>query len=246
MKARSTHPGFLGIPCILAFWGLVGGCAAARTETARPAPELQVKNTPGSTAKPVLQGRIADERGRAVPDATVILFSGVATRWESMRTKTDADGHYRFDPVQVGSLTQDDKSKDWSYYIGVRLEHPEFTSADGLSWWDLVVPTEPGTVATRDWVMTPGGTLEGILISGANDCALPGVGLRIMIPDPRDGTRFLRYTTTDNEGRFRESGLFPGEYMIDRNDHPYPVVGHATVAAGRTSSTRLTLNVAGG
>ncbi len=241
MRTYATLSGFLGVSITLAILGLVGGCAASRTESAAPILELQVKSTPGSTAKPVLQGRIVDEQGRPVPDTTIILYSGLATRWESMRTKTDANGRYRFDPVQTGSLTQVDKSKNWSYYIGVRLEHPTYTSADGLSWWDIAVPTEPGTVATRDWVMTAGGTLEGTLISAENGQPLPQTNLRIMIPLPNGGTKYIRYATTDDSGHFRETGLFPGEYTIDRNAHPYPVVGHATVAANQTTTARLTL-----
>lgn len=63
--------------------------AKAETATEKPAPADAVEQ------KPALSGRIVDDRGEPVTDATVEISPSQAGR--SSEAKTDADGRYRFD-----------------------------------------------------------------------------------------------------------------------------------------------------
>jgi 5-hydroxyisourate hydrolase-like protein (transthyretin family) len=188
----------------------------------------------------VLTGRIHDDRGRPVPGVTVRLYGGFATRWEQQRAVSDAHGVYRFDALQSGSMIKDEATGRWDSYVGVTLEHPTLAPDDGRSWRDIRVPGEPGYGFVRDFTMTPGGSVAGV-VSGADGKPAAGLGLRIYIPN-RDGSaaEFLRYATTDGEGRFRETGLYAGRYVIDVNGNGYPKIGQMRVDAGGETAASLT------
>lgn len=203
---------------------VLAGCARQKTAPAAPGP--------------VLQGRIVDSRGDAVPGVRVTLWGGLATRLKGQQTTTDSDGRYQFQPLETGAQILDEPSGRWDLYTGMTLEHAAMTSADGESWWDVRVSSEPGTVFTRDFTMIPGGTVEGTLTSRGTGQAIPGAGLRIQ--HKKNG--FLRYATTDAFGRFRETALFPGEYTVDLNSPQgrYPVLGSFTIPeSGGATSTAL-------
>ena len=47
---------------------------------------------PATARGPALQGRIADEAGRPLRGAKIILYGGMATRWKIADAETDAQG----------------------------------------------------------------------------------------------------------------------------------------------------------
>ena len=171
---------------------------------------------------PALQGRIVDEAGRPLAGAKVILYGGLATRWEVARAESDADGRYRFDALQTN-------------HVGVRIEHPTHVEADGRSWRDVHIPPD----GTLDLKLVPAGRIEGTLKDAKTGEPLRKLELRIMTPvgSHGHGSTFHVYATTDEKGWFRSLGLFPGEYDVEVNSSTldYPVVGRARVAPGATT-----------
>ena len=94
------------------------------------------------------------------------------------------------------------------------------------------MPRIRGHEHVRDFTMTLGGTLAGEILDAASNAPLQGVGVRILSPSATNAA-YLRYSTTDVDGRFRETALPAGKYLIDRNGkNPYPQLGKVTIAAG--------------
>ena len=205
---------------------------ASRSETPAPRSSAHATTSAVKTARsgPVLEGTILTEAGDPVEGVDVILYGGLATRWEIGRTRTGRAGQYRFAPVPGGGMVQNE-DKSWDYFIGVRIEHPNLCSADGLSWWDVRVPAREAAVVRQDFSMIPGATLDAQLIDEQSQTPLAGVPLRVSSPS-RDAVRFSRYVETDADGRIELTDLAPGPYIVDINDpeRRFPSVGDFTIA----------------
>ena len=113
---------------------------------------------------PILEGRIATQAGEPVEGVVVTLFGGMATRWKVGETTTDADGLYRFDPLDVGTPMRGENGAPGAIAVGVQIHHPEFVSADGAWWWDLRVPAVEGQVTRLDFQVRSAGSLLGVLL----------------------------------------------------------------------------------
>lgn len=182
---------------------------------------------------------MTDESGRPVPDVRVVLFAGFATRWRVAETRTDAQGHYEFNPMCYGSMIRKEASDRWDYYVGIQIEHATRVSVDGRSWWDLTVSSASGAVTRFDLTLIPAGTVEGV-VRDADTGAPRSVDMRLYLQPPGD---FLRYVTTDAHGAFHQSALFPGHYVADLNEPSleYPVIGEFDVRAERTTRVNWTV-----
>src|SRR5690606_5778719 len=103
---------------------VVGGVLATVAAAARwqPADGAAAPGAPEALG-PVLTGRVVDENGAAVPGVKIQLYSGLATRWEGQSTTTDADGVYRFEPLEIGSMgwRGEGENREAFYYVGVRI-----------------------------------------------------------------------------------------------------------------------------
>jgi beta-lactamase regulating signal transducer with metallopeptidase domain len=167
--------------------------------------------------------------GKPVAGVKVLLYGGIATRWEIARTETDANGSYGFENL-AGSVTSD--GKESSYYIGVQFVHPSLVPADGKSWRDVTVSTKPGTAEKLNLELADGGFIEGN--------ARRNVGIRMYIPAKagvrRGSTLFHAYASADAQGRFHSPPLFPGQYFVEENAGDYPLVGEVKVEAGKTTT----------
>lgn len=183
-----------------------------------------------AAAGPILAGRIVDEQGQPVPGVRVTTWGGFATRFKGSETVTDADGSYRFEPVQVCSVLEAAQGRPAAFFVGLQIRHPTLASTDGHSWWDVQVPIVAGQVTRQDFTMTPGGGIEGWLTEADTGRPLAKKGVRLSSPGPKHST-YYRYTETDDEGHFVETGLYPGHYVIDLNQVKpwYPVVGEVEV-----------------
>lgn len=190
-------------------------------------------------AAPALQGRITDEAGRPLRGAKVIHYGGMATRWKIAEAETDVDGRYRIDSVQ-STTVQDAKTGRSDQYVGVRVEHPTHVEADGRSRRDLRIPGNAGHVETLDLKLTPAGRIVGLLNDPRTGRPLAKLDLRIMTPagSHGHGVTFQTYATTDDRGRFRSAGLFPGEYDVEANSTTldYPRLGRLTVEPGKETT----------
>lgn len=207
---------------------------AAAGDPASSDPSVAAVAASNRPAQPnvVLTGTCTDEKGRPVSGVHIILYGGFATRWQDAETTTGSDGVYRFDPMTHGSMILEEPSQRWDLFVGMRIEHATMASADGLSWWDVTVPTIPGNVMHKDFRLVPGGTISGVLRERGSDRPLE-LDMRLYTGSDH-AMQYYRYAKTDENGRFRETALFPGHYTVDLNSvNPwYPVVGEFDVRAG--------------
>lgn len=188
------------------------------------------------SAPMTLQGRITEAAtGKPVPNVTVRIYGGFATRWLTGSTTTDADGRYHFDHPS-GSLIESKSAGHWDVYIGMQIDHPNLCSADGESWWDVTIPYDSKSF-TRDFKLVPGGKLIGTVNNQLGE-GEPNLELAISSKDKR----FFVYATTGSNGQFVTPTLFPGnDYSIVVNDPKlkYPQLATAQVRAGQTSPIEL-------
>jgi protocatechuate 3,4-dioxygenase beta subunit len=212
------------VEMVAAVLWMVAGAAAA--EVAAPP-----KEAPAAKLA-VLTGTLRDQDGRPVAGATVALYGGLATRWKQQEAVTDANGIYRFDPLESGAYMMNDDGSFRAFYVGMRLEHPTHISADGNSWWDVEVPGTAGHVEVKDFVMTPGGFVRGAILDPVSG---GGARLDLRVYCETEGRHFLDYVTTDEAGAFLTKPLAPGLYKVDANEPKlnYPVLGEVVVAAGK-------------
>lgn len=188
-----------------------------------------------------LVGRITDEAGNPVENVKVQLYSGLATRWPGQAAVTDAQGEYRVEKLETGAMTMDEQSGRWDYYVGMRLEHPEFVPADGSTWLDITVPTVAGTEFRQDFTMTRGGTIDMTLATAAGR-GLGDFEVRLMRMEGENqvGTE---YATTDRKGHFITPALFPGEWSVQWNwgAANYAELARVTVEPGKGAERTVKL-----
>ena len=224
----------------LAFYGL----AASADEPLKAASPSQ--KPPDAPKGPALQGRITDETGKPLSGAKLILYGGMATRWKIAEAESDADGRYRFESIQ-SSMIMDEKKHRWDQSVGVRVEHPTHVEADGRSWRDIRIPGVADHVETLDLKLTLAGHIDGLLKDARTGEPLKKLDLRIMTPTKSHGhgSTFHAYATTDDQGRFRSIGLFPGEYVVEANSTTldYPVIGQVKVEAGKASPAAFSVSL---
>ena len=180
-----------------------------------------------------LVGRVIDKSGAPVAGVRIELFGGLATRFKGQSAVTDADGRYRFDPLETGA------GRPGMLNPGMRLSHPQFVAADGKDWWDVEVPC--GQDVVKDFAMVRGGSVKGELRFGEGGWILRAFDLRLI---SSDGQR-TAYATTDNRGEFVTEALFPGEYEVQWNEPiaSYAPITSVTVGAGSQTSFGATIRV---
>lgn len=191
--------------------------------------------------RPRLHGRVVDENGLGLPGVTLQPYSGIATRFACEKVVTDAGGNFVVSTAKCGTPMWSFETDARRVIVGITFQDTTYACVDGLSWWDVEITNEPGIVHPREFVMAPGGTIEGKLVDAATGEPL-ALGLRLYTGEAR-ATRFFRYAESDARGEFREQGLAPGEYTIDANgaDGLYPVLGHCTVRAQESARVELRL-----
>ncbi len=211
---------------------LIGGCATtAPTTSKNDASTASVAET-----RTILGGSVTDSDGRPVAGAKVTAYGGLATRWRVGETTTDTNGHYCFDPFPGGAMFRNEGTGNWDYYVGLTIDHADFASADGNSWWDITCKS--GQETRKDFRMQKAGAVEGRLLE-LNGTPMANVGMRFQSPSQKN-VKFLRYATTRADGSFREIGLAPGEFVADINHHPYPITGRFRISPGQV--TRIDLH----
>lgn len=157
-----------------------------------------------------------------VPNAKVVLYGGIATRWKVAECVTDVRGQYRFENVNAD-------------FLGVQIEHEKLVPADGKSWRDIDV--EFGKLLQLDVPLTAGGYVTGQLLD-ENNQPRANLSIRIMRTAPgfsKGSTDFIAYARTDATGHFTSEPLHPGIYVIEENAQPYPVLAKVEVRANETT-----------
>lgn len=162
------------------------------------------------------------ENNQPVPNAKVMLYGGIATRWKVAERVTDERGQYRFENV-IGE------------FLGVQVKHEKVVPADGNSWRDISV--EYGKLVRLDIPLTSGGFVTGQLLD-ENKQPRANLNIRIMRTSPgfrKGSTDFLAYAKTDATGQFTSEPLHSGTYVIEENAQPYPELAKVEVRANETT-----------
>lgn len=163
------------------------------------------------------------ENNHPVPNARIILYGGLDTRWKIAEGLTDERGYYRFENV-FGEL------------IGFQVKHEKLVPSDGNNWRDIA-DLKFGTSHRLDLQMIPGGYISGQLRDN-DEKPRAELPIRIMKIEPgieKGSSNFVVYATTDVNGTFTSEPLPPGSYEIQENQNGYPVLGNVTVVANQTA-----------
>lgn len=191
-----------------------------------------------ASGRPVLRGRLTDDRGQPVEGVRVITYGGMATRFKGQETTSDKDGQFRFDPLSTGNPIASDDYEDVRLVTGVVFEHESLVPADATSWRDISIPRDEGELVL-DLTMTPGGTVEGEFKDARSGEPLADATMIISNTffnrDKVPG--FWRYLSTDDKGRFNSGPLFPGRYVIEYGRRK---IGDVTIRANQTTTVKLT------
>ncbi len=200
---------------------------------------------PAKPGSPNLVGNVSDSQGRPVAGVKIQLYGGFATRWPMQSTITDQRGDYVFKPLKSGGTLISEGSEFNTLMVGMQLEHPDYCSSDGKSWWDESVPTIQGHNHVRNFTVVPGGTLSGYVGHTQSKQPCVELDLRIMSPSASN-SQYLRYVTTDDKGNFVATGLPAGQYVIDVNEPKvgYPELGTVWISAGVITEERLVFDSA--
>lgn len=183
----------------------------------------------------ILQGWIVDENDKPLQGVKVTLWSGVATRWRGQETVTDGSGEYFFDPVKSGAALLGRK-----LMVGVTLTHHTHASSDGKAWWDVTMSSENRKVEVKNFKMTRGADIAGFVVRKDTGEPIADLDLRILLGQGKQSGG-IRYATTDQQGRFSETALFPGQYEVQVNGGGFKVLGTVKLEPGRCTETRLLL-----
>ncbi|MCP5022742.1 MAG: carboxypeptidase regulatory-like domain-containing protein [bacterium] len=104
---------------------------------------------------PVIVGVVTHPDGHALAGIPVTSHSGLATRFPSDSTHTDAEGRFRIE--KINCTQQRDEDGIWRAFVGIcvgsvrsDLNPPEF-----LPWKDVHVEMSPGNVVHVDFVFDP-------------------------------------------------------------------------------------------
>ena len=131
---------------------LLASCSAPESEPTEAAPEAW--DSP-SDQGPVLIGTVRSPDGAPLANVQVRTHGGLATRWVLQTTRTDAEGRFRFDPVQgqpLGTTFGEAPQLMIGLCVGsVRNANPP----EYLPWRDLTVTNRPGIVERADFSFDP-------------------------------------------------------------------------------------------
>lgn len=124
--------------------------------------------------------------------------------------------------------------------VGVTLSHPTHACSDGKSWWDVTMANENRNVEVKNFKMTRGADIAGFVVRKETGEPIADLDLRIQLGQG-DQPGYARYATTDQQGRFSETALFPGQYQVQVNGGGFNALGTVKLEPGRCTETRLLL-----
>lgn len=181
---------------------------------------------------PVLEGRIRDAVGRAIPQVRVELWSSGRRSGMVGETWTDSRGIYRFAPCPFGTAVRNRERNRTDHGHALRIYHPRYASADGRNRWLLTVPNIDGRITRRNFSMVPAGGIKARIVA-PHSLEPQHLSLRLY----NEERTFTRYFTSDSSGVFEQEGLHPGEYLIDVNSgrFRYPLIGKVVVSQNLTT-----------
>jgi protocatechuate 3,4-dioxygenase beta subunit len=162
---------------------------------------INLPNTQRGTS--IVAGRVVDTSGRSIPNAIVLLALAADDTGRGLTASTDSAGNFRITDVPAGTF-------------GIGAIAPGFPAA---LQHQGPTPT-PMPLEVKDGSLTDGVVLtmrRGAVISGAltDEYGDPVVGtVTVAGPYRSESGVSGRSITTDARGRYRMTGLEPGEYLL--------------------------------
>ncbi len=169
-----------------------------------------------------LRGRVVDSTQQPLANFSVVAFRDAKGVGE---TKTDAEGRFAFDSLELASLT---------LRVGV-------APGGGAKQTRLTVLTVPDVIPPRDdlLLVVPDDKLPSVTLLGrvtrADGAPAIGASVRIGGADARG----VVDTSVDANGAFRLSQVLPGSYWISVHDADHPTLQFGQRALAPHSTTDL-------
>jgi hypothetical protein len=189
--------------------------ASAQDASSPPAPAVESKPDESTLS---LSGTVINSlTGEPIHRAVVSLQSGQA----SFSTFSDSSGHFEFTGLPEGRAF-------------LNAARPGFGANryPGFSGTTVQVTHTTTPVVLK---IAPDGTISGKLTSRDGQ-PLEGYTLRLISPSSMGGLRrwsFSSQSTTDDEGRFRMTGLFPDTYYLELEQNQATTLSQRGVANAR-------------
>jgi hypothetical protein len=184
---------------------LLAACsAAAQTQAPNTKPEAGSVVTTGS-----ITGRVTDENGQPLPNATVFVRAAGAQQRAQM-VATDREGAFRFSGLDNLPYTL---SVSTPAYVSPPREPSGATS-----------PAKTYRIGdTANFTLIRGGAVTGAVVN-ANGEPLVGISVRVQMVRDTDGriirTGYRNEAATDDRGIYRVYGLPTGTYVVMAGGSP--------------------------
>lgn len=202
-------------------------------------PQNSTTSVPARSEVWIVEGRVVDDTGKAVPDADIHVSSGMGTLMGTGQGKTGVDGHYRVTFGPGFLMAQKDRPGALQAAI-VQVRKTGYTeknlgeAGDRQMAWELTAqqlaggwqpgPEKtflPGKPLNIDFVLVPAATIHGTLIDKNGQ---PIADRHIVLTGDRlrPGSSLYAAARTDAQGRFTfedVSTQHAWSFSIDKSPH---------------------------
>jgi protocatechuate 3,4-dioxygenase beta subunit len=222
-----------------AFLAEAPGYARTYTATYAPVNKDRIRLTPAAT----LTGTVKDEVGKPVEGCTVVVQA--AFNWYFDRTRTDADGHYRFEglPARGWDMSGWGQAREGDGSYAMALDSPEHAVRQ------IMVLLAPREVKILDIVALPAVTVEVSVIDKRTGGPVPeirilGASDAMPVEAVTDANGVATVSTPPGRFQVRIVGAPPGLYLL--GEAQVPEARYQGNVTGRASKIILTMPPIGG
>jgi hypothetical protein len=200
----------------------------ATTITAGQQPEPTKANGTG-----LIAGRVVDAvAGQPLADASVQISAGSPT-WARRDVSSDAQGRFEIRDMPAGTFLLSARKTGYGYQTSYGSRFPDDAA---IQWFDLADGEAARDITLRVWRFA---SVSGRVVDAAG-APVYGVGVQACRIAVVAGRRLLepgRSASTDRDGVYHLSGLFPSRFLIAVPSVPMD----ATPAFGGTGAVQATL-----
>jgi hypothetical protein len=186
-----------------------------------------------ATGTGLIAGRVVDAvSGQSLADASVQISAGSPT-WPPRDVFGDAQGRFEIRDMPAGTFWLSARKTGYGYQTSYGSRFPDDVA---IQWFDLADGEAARDITLRVWRFA---SVSGRVVDAAG-APVYGVGVQACTIAVMAGRRLLgpgRSTSTDRDGVYHLSGLFPGRFLIAVPSVPMDT----THALGGTGAVQATL-----